>query len=44
MHLAGGVDPYEDTGAAVRRIRTDLHVGDIRAGLIKAALLRKRKI
>lgn len=41
--LQGASIPTRILGAAVRRIRTDLHVGDIRAGLIKAALLRKNE-
>ena len=41
--LQGASIPTRILGAAVRRIRTDLYVGDIRAGLIKAALLRKNE-
>lgn len=35
--------PYKILALAVRRIRTDLYVDDVRAGLLKAALLRKNE-
>lgn len=41
--LNGAPIPVRILSAAVRRIRTDLYTSDVRAGIIKAALLRKNE-